>query len=202
MPVYITERQPRTLNLEPDNLYNIFLIGYRCTGKSSVGKLLSAKLGWPFIDTDSMLVSESGMSIKKIVETHGWETFRKMEHAMVNQVCILDRRVVATGGGVVLNEANVNSMKKKGRIIWLKALPETIKDRMMLDQDTEAFRPSLTSNDSFSEIEKTLLEREPLYRQAMDFYVETDDRLVDEICETIVRQIIELEPQLKEAHSS
>ena len=180
------------MNLEPDNLYNIFLIGYRCTGKSSVGKLLSAKLGWPFIDTDSLLVSESGISIKKIVGTHGWETFRKMEHAMVNQVCILDRRVVATGGGVVLNEANVNLMKKNGRTVWLKALPETIKSRMMLDQDTEAFRPSLTSKNSFSEIEETLLERDPLYRQAMDFCVETDDRCVDEICDAIVRQLKEL----------
>jgi shikimate kinase len=190
------------LNAEPLNASNIFLIGYRCTGKSSVGKLLSAKLGWPFIDTDSLLVSENGVSIKEIVDTHGWNTFRKMEHAIVNQVCILDRRVVATGGGVVLNEANVGLMKKKGRIIWLKALPETIKSRMMRDQDTEAFRPSLTSQDSFSEIEETLLERDPLYRQTMDFCVETDDRHVDEICDEIVRQLVELEPQLKEAHSS
>ena len=80
-----------------------------------MGKLLAAKLDWPFIDTDSLLVSESGISIKEIVEKHGWETFRKMEHAIVNQVCILDRRVVATGGGVVLNEANVNLMKKNGQ---------------------------------------------------------------------------------------
>jgi len=112
---------------------------------------------------------------------------------MVNQVCILDRQVVATGGGVVLNEANVNLMKKNGRTVWLKALPETIKSRMMLDQDTEAFRPSLTSKNSFSEIEETLLERDLLYRQAMDFCVETDDRRIDEICETIVRQLMELD---------
>lgn len=181
------------MNAEPLNASNIFLIGYRCTGKSSVGKLLSAKLGWPFIDTDSLLVSESGISIKKIVETHGWETFRKMEHAIVNQACILDRRVVATGGGVVLNEANVNLMKKNGRTVWLKALPETIKSRMMRDQDTEAFRPSLTAQNSFSEIEETLLERNPFYRQAMDFCVETDARRVDEICEKIVRQLMELD---------
>ena len=162
-----------------------------------MGKRLATKLGWPFIDTDSLLVSESGTSIKDIVEKHGWDTFRKMEHAIVNQICVLDRRVVATGGGVVLNEANVNLMKKRGRIIWLKALTETINDRMMLDQATEAFRPSLTSKDSFSEIEETLLEREPLYRQAMDFYVETDELCIDEICDKIVQQLVEIEPQLK-----
>jgi len=180
------------LNPEANNRYNIFLIGYRCTGKSSVGKLLSQKLGWPFIDTDSLLVSESGISIKEIVETHGWDRFRKMEHVIVNQVCIPDRRVVATGGGVVLNEANVNLMKKYGKIIWLKALPETIKSRMMRDQGTAAFRPSLTTKDSFSEIEEMLIQRDPLYRQAMDFCVETDDRSADEIRDTIVRQLVEL----------
>jgi len=177
------------LNFEPDNPHNIFLIGFRCTGKSSVGRLLAAKLGWPFIDTDALLVSESGLSIKEIVEKHGWETFRKMEHAVVNLVCVLDRRVVATGGGVVLAEANVNLMKKNGRIVWLKALAQTIKSRMMLDQDTAAFRPSLTSKDSFSEIEETLKQRNPLYTQAMDFWVQTDNRTIGEICEIIVQNL-------------
>ena len=175
------------MNPEPRTFSNIFLIGFRCTGKSSVGKRLATKLGWPFIDTDSLLVSESGTCIKEIVEKHGWHTFRKMEHAIVSQVCVLNRRVVATGGGVVLNKANVNMMKKKGRIVWLKAGPETIKSRMMLDQNTEAFRPSLTTKDSLSEIEEMLNERNPLYRQAMDFCVETDDRRVDGICDEIVQ---------------
>lgn len=169
--------------------FNIFLIGYRCTGKSSVGQRLAAKLGWPFIDTDSLLVSEGGNSIQEIVAKQGWETFRKMEHAVVNQVCSLHRRVVATGGGVVLDEANVKLMQKNGKVVWLKALSETIRSRMMRDQDTAAFRPSLTSKDSFSEIEETLLERDPLYRQAMDFWVPTDNRRIDEICEIILQNL-------------
>lgn len=164
--------------------------------------MLSNKLGWPFIDTDSVLVSENGQSIKEIVATQGWEAFRKVECDIVKRICLHDRQVVATGGGVVLNEANVILMKNNGWIVWLKAVPETIKSRMELDRDTEAFRPSLTSKDNYSEIEETLLERNPLYRQAMDFYVETDARRVDEICDEIVQQLIKLEPQLKEAHSS
>ena len=62
---------------------------------------------------------------------------------------------------------------------------------MMLDQNTAAFRPSLTSKDSSSEIEETLIERDPLYKQAMDFFVETDDRSVDEICDTIFDRLME-----------
>ncbi|UCD78214.1 MAG: shikimate kinase [Desulfobacterales bacterium] len=177
------------MNAEPTNLGNVFLIGYRCTGKSSVGSLLSAKLGWPFIDTDSLLVSGSGRSIKEIVETDGWETFRKMEHALVEQVCAQDQRVVATGGGVVLDAANVELMKKSGRLVWLRAKPETIKNRMMQDLDTDAFRPALTSKDSIAEIEETLLERESYYRRAMDFHVHTDSLGLDAIVNSIIENL-------------
>ena len=79
--------------------FNLFLIGYRCTGKSSVGQALATKLGWPFIDTDSLLVSESGLSIKEVVDTCGWQAFRRLEHTALQQVCAMDRQVVATGGG-------------------------------------------------------------------------------------------------------
>ena len=70
-----------------------------------------------------------------------------------------------------------------------RAKPETIKRRMTQDTDTEAFRPALTAKDSIAEIEETLLEREPYYRQAMDFSVDTDDRQVEEICEIIVQNL-------------
>jgi shikimate kinase len=175
------------LNLEPNNLFNVFLIGYRCTGKSSVGRSLAATLGRSFIDTDSLVVSESGMSIREIVISRGWEAFRRLEHTTLQQVCTMDRRVVATGGGIVLDADNVKLMKKSGRIIWLKASSETIKARMLQDQTSEALRPALTSTDSISEIEETLAERAPLYQQAMDFSVDTDHRGVDEISDLIMR---------------
>jgi shikimate kinase len=174
------------LNLEPNNFFNVFLIGYRCTGKSSVGRPLAATLGREFVDTDSLVVSENGMSIKEIVDTYGWETFRRMEHAVVKEVCFLDRRVVATGGGIVLDTDNVKLMKTSGRVIWLRASSETIKARMLQDQASEALRPALTSTDSILEIEETLAQRAPLYQQAMDFAVDTDHRGVDEICDVII----------------
>ena len=80
----------------------------------------------------------------------------------------------------------IKLMKESGRVIWLRASPETIKTRMMQDQASEALRPALTSTDSISEIEETLAEREPLYKHAMDFAVDTDHRGVDEICDVII----------------
>lgn len=172
--------------MNPDNL---FLIGYRCTGKSSVGKLLAATLGRSFVDTDSLVVSANGMSIREIVDRSGWQAFRRLEHSVLKQVCTLDRQVVATGGGIVLDSDNVNLMKGSGRIIWLRASPEAIEARMVQDQDSVAFRPALTSTDSISEIEETLAEREPLYKHAMDFSVDTDEVRLDSIVDFIINRL-------------
>jgi len=174
------------VNTEPANLDNVFLIGYRCTGKSSVAKSLAARLGWLFVDTDELLVAERRMSIKEIVDRCGWETFRKFEHEVVKQVCGLNRQVVATGGGVVLDDANVKHMQANGTIVWLRATAETIRKSMMQDTDTEAFRPALTAKNSIAEIEETLLEREPYYRRAMDFHVHTDGLELDAIASSII----------------
>ena len=174
------------MNPEPNNL---FLIGFRCTGKSSVGRSLSEKLGRPFIDTDSLLVIEQQMSINEIVGAYGWEGFRQMEHTVLKKVCTADEQVVATGGGVVLNEDNVMRMQKSGRIIWLKATPETIKIRMLQDKDSREFRPALTLDDSISEIEETLSAREHLYKSATDLFVDTDDRDTHVITDIIMEKI-------------
>jgi len=175
--------------MEAQNTDNLFLIGYRCTGKSSVGRLLGTALGRSFVDTDSLVVSESGMSIRQIVDSRGWQSFRRLEYTVLQQVCTVDRRVVATGGGIVLDTDNVRLMKKNGRIIWLRASSETIKARMIQDQASEAIRPALSSTDSISEIKETLAKREPLYKYAMDFSVNTEHRGVDEICEVIMENL-------------
>jgi shikimate kinase len=105
---------------------------------------------------------------------------------VLQQVCTVEGRVVATGGGIVVDGDNVNLMKGNGKIIWLRASPETIKTRMVQDRGSEAFRPALTSTDSITEIVATLAKRAPLYKQAMDLLVDTDHREVDEICDLII----------------
>jgi shikimate kinase len=141
------------------------------------------------MDTDDMLVAEARLSIKEIVAQHGWEGFRSMERAIVKRACKTDQHVIATGGGVVLDPENVRRMKNSGRLIWLRATSETIKNRMMQDPGTNASRPALTRTDSISEIEASLIERNTLYRQASDHWVETDNRAIDDICDSICQQL-------------
>lgn len=190
------------MNLEPRTHYNVFLIGYRCTGKTSVGKMLAARLSWPFADTDSLLIAEKQMSIREIVERFGWENFREWECEVLKRVCGQNRQVVATGGGVVLNEENVKLLQKSGRIVWLRAAPETIRRRMMQDTETKKFRPALTAKDSLDEIEETLVERESYYRRAMDFCVDTDNRRIDEVCDSIIGQLGEPDAERNKVHIS
>lgn len=168
---------------------NIFLIGYRCTGKTSVGKALSKKLGLTFVDADARLVENEGKTIAEMVVDRGWDYFRQREKETVKSICTLDGQVIASGGGVVLDPDIVAAMKSCGRLIWLRAEPETIRKRMLKDELTIDQRPALTSRGAANEIESTLKDRTPYYRAAMDFSIDTDRRLVEDICEMIVKRL-------------
>jgi len=163
----------------------IFLIGYRCTGKTSVGKALAEAIGWTAVDADTMLVEENGISIAEIVSSQGWDSFRAKEKDVLKKLCALDKHVIATGGGVILDKDNVRRMNKCGTVIWLKAEPETIKKRIVQDQTTEEFRPSLTSKGLLDEIEEMLSDRNPIYEAAMDYLVDTDNKDIKDICSII-----------------
>ena len=168
---------------------NIFLIGYRCTGKTTVGRSLAKRLQRVFFDTDLELVKEQGVNISDIVKQRGWATFREMEKQVIRCACERDNQVVATGGGIVLDEENVRRMKESGVLVWLRADIKTIEKRIINDNTSRDFRPALTSKGSFEEIQETLFIRNPYYERAMDFFVDTDFMDMDAICDTIIQKI-------------
>jgi len=170
---------------------NLFLIGYRCTGKTTIGKAIAAAIEWSFVDADTLLVRECGKPIKEIVDTEGWDAFRRMERSTLKQICTADRQIVATGGGVVLDKANIKAMKTSGMVIWLGATAETIQKRMLQDKNTGNFRPALTDKGRMQEIEDLLLKRNPYYESASDFSIQTDDVPVSEITQTIIEKLNE-----------
>jgi shikimate kinase len=186
------------LNLEPLNPKNLFLIGYRCAGKTSVGRRLAEELGWSFVDTDYLIVEQQRMSIKEIVGAHGWEKFRQMEHETIETVCDSNLQVVATGGGIVLNDQNVTLMRQSGINIWLRAGIDCIKARMLQDKNSPDFRPALTFNDSMIEIEETLQTREPLYQKSTDLSLDTDDHNITEVANIMIEKLKSVYPGLFE----
>jgi shikimate kinase len=168
---------------------NIFLIGYRCAGKTTVGRSLAKRLERLFFDTDLELVKEQGMNISEIVSKKGWKAFRDTEKRVIQCTCGRDNQVVATGGGVVLDEENVKRMKDSGVLVWLRADIKTIEKRIIEDNATQDFRPALTSKGSVEEIQETLLVRNPFYERAMDFFVDTDFMDIEAVCDAIIQKI-------------
>ncbi len=151
-----------------------------------MGKALAANLGWSFVDTDVKIIQKEGKSIKEIVSATGWGDFRKKEKAEIKRICGLDKQVVATGGGVVLDPESVTAMKRCGKIVWLKARPETIYQRMTDDKNTTLFRPALTKKDLFKEVREMLAVRQPMYTQAKDMDVDTDGVGPTEIARRVI----------------
>ena len=105
---------------------NMVLMGYRGTGKTSVGRLLAAKLAKPFLDSDELIEAYSGKTVQEMVEEGGWGLFRREEKRVVTELSAKDGCVVALGGGAVLDEENIRNLKAKGFFIWLTAGAETI----------------------------------------------------------------------------
>ena len=165
---------------------NLYLIGYRCTGKTTVGKALARRLGWAFFDTDVMVVEDAGIGIAQMVASRGWPFFREQERHALETVAGRDCQVVATGGGIVLDDRNVVVMKTSGTVVWLKAGRKTIEMRMLADATTAGNRPSLTGQGLTEEIESVLSVRQPLYEKAADLDLETDHEKIETLCERII----------------
>ena len=173
---------------------NIYLVGYRCTGKTTVGRWLAGHLGWMFVDSDEEIVRAHGMTILHIVRAQGWEAFRKKEKDAFRRIARLDRHVVATGGGAVLEPENVGSMKQTRTVFWLKTTSETIRCRMSEDEETTMLRPSLTSKGTECEVEAVLAERTSAYRRAADVEIDTDGRSPEEVGREILAVLEQKEP--------
>jgi shikimate kinase len=134
----------------------------------------------------------AGKSIARIFAEDGEPAFRDLEARVIADLCHRKRLVLAAGGGAVLRAESRRAMREAGRVVWLKARPETIHLRMTGDATTADRRPNLTSGGGLAEIVELLARREPDYRQAADLEIETDEvspgKLVDEILDRLRKQ--------------
>jgi shikimate kinase len=160
----------------------VFLIGYRCTGKTTIAQLLAGRLGWKSIDADEILEAQASRSIQQVFAEEGELGFRNREHAVLRELCWLERKVVSTGGGVVLRPENRKRLKESGVVVWLTADVDTICARLQEDDATASRRPALTVGGR-AEVEELLLTREPLYRELAQFTVDTVGRTPETIAE-------------------
>jgi len=152
---------------------SVALIGARGSGKSSVGKLLAKLLDMPHVDTDDMVVASTGRTIREIFEQEGEAGFRDLESHAVRSVLAMAPAVISLGGGALLDPQNVSTIRNAALIVGLTAPADVLVERVLRDPHSAYQRPPLTSSPSSTEMEEILKAREPLYRAAADFIVDT-----------------------------
>jgi shikimate kinase len=160
---------------------NIVLIGFMCSGKSRVGRLLSQRLRWPHHDTDEMISKESGISVGEIIQSKGERAFRDIEKKVVQDVSSLDNVIISTGGGVPLDLENMRRLGKRGKIIWLKVSPETVLKRA---GDLKS-RPLIYPKDPLRSIRERLSQRAEAYSSA-SYSVDSDRLSLDQMADEII----------------
>ena len=161
---------------------NISLIGFMGTGKSSVGQELAQKLDYKFVDLDEEIVKEDGRGIPDIFEQDGEEYFRDVETKVTKKIGNRNNQVIATGGGVVLRDQNIDNLKQNGIVILLKATPEEIYDRTKDDNN----RPLLEVDDPLAKINSLLEERKERY-QCTQYQIDTTELDINEVVEEVVK---------------
>jgi shikimate kinase len=165
---------------------NLFLIGYRGTGKTTVAELVAQQLHWPWSDADAELEGQAGRSIAEIFAGGGETEFRDLESDVIRQLSHRDETVIALGGGAVLRELNRDIIADHGRVVWLQSSPEVIRERLVADASTRSRRPQLTPAGSLDEIENVLRHRTPIYAGCADYTVATDGKSPAEVAALIV----------------
>jgi|TARA_B100001964_G_C14252126_1_gene610496 shikimate kinase len=160
---------------------NIVLTGFMGAGKSTVGQKLANILNMKIADTDAIIESEVGITISEIFERHGESRFRKIEEEIVSKVSKQKNHIIISGGGVVLSSKNMRNLQENGVIIYLKASPDIIYNRIK----KQTHRPLLQVQDPKKEIQELLDSREDHYNKN-DYVIDTDSRSVDEVITTIL----------------
>lgn len=163
---------------------NIVLIGMRGAGKTTIGRLLSKKLNMKLIESDKLIEKNTKMKIAEIVLKNNWQKIRNFEEEVIKKASRLQNVIIASGGGVILRQVNIDNLKREGKLIYLKADVDTLVKRVKNCKN----RPFLTKSKTIKEdMEKTFIQRKNLYQQAADFKVNTDGKSVEKVAKKIVK---------------
>ena len=164
---------------------NLYLTGYRGSGKSTVGKILGQRINWPVIDSDDEIERIAGQTIAEIFAAEGEAGFRERESAVIADLAKQTQTVIALGGGAVLAESNRKLLAASGKTVWLKISAETSWARISNDEKSATQRPNLTQSGGIEEIEQMLALRSPIYQSCADLVVAADSQAPSEIAAAI-----------------
>lgn len=172
---------------------NIILMGYRASGKTSIGRKLADQLWKPFVDLDDVVRQRfGGASIAEIWAEHGEPAFREAEAEAASQVCAKGDTVIALGGGTVMHpKARAAIVAADAVRIYLYAPAEVLAQRLAADTAGQTERPALTSQGGgLAEIQAVLAERDPVYREVADHVFDVTHLTVDDALRYLIKQCL------------
>jgi len=141
---------------------NILFVGFMGAGKTALGKRLAARLGYRFLDTDAWIEAEESMTVSEIFQYHGEAYFRELETKCLKALASVQNHVIATGGGILTTEGNLQLIQKVGTSIFINAELGRIIERVMRNQK----RPLVRTKNPVETIKTLHAQRLPLYMQA------------------------------------
>jgi shikimate kinase len=165
---------------------NLYLIGYRGSGKSTVAPLVADQLGWTFRDSDDLVEAESGLTIAEVFSQQGESAFRKLESRVISGLARQSRVVISLGGGAPMFPENRQSIRNSGKTVWLKADAGLLWGRISGDGTSAQRRPDLTDQGGLAEVQSLLTERGPVYNACADYTLAIGSMTPQEIADRIV----------------
>lgn len=144
----------------------LFLVGYMCAGKTTLGRALAETFGLSFYDTDKYIETNCQQSISSIFEYLGENAFRKMEQACLHELAPFDNTLVSTGGGMPCYADNMDYMNSMGYTIYLQLSPETLLQRLLQEKQSRPLIRHLNADDLAARVQRELALREPYYLKA------------------------------------
>jgi shikimate kinase len=164
---------------------HVVLVGMMGSGKTSVGQQLATRLGVGFVDSDEQIERLTGRTVREIFEDDGEAAFRKLEaEALAAAVESPARSVIAAAGGVVLDAANRELLRRAGTVVWLRARPEVLAARVR-----EGDHRPLLGDDALCVLRRLEAERAPLYDEVADAVLDVGDLSPDETATRIAELV-------------
>ena len=169
----------------------IVLIGYRAAGKTTLGKLLSKRLGWPYLDVDRGIEQRSGKTITQLYQERGNAHYRDVEAQVVADMCREDECVIAFGGGSLMREESQKAARRRGFVAYLQAPVEELWRRVEADPRSSDTRPNL-SGGGLEEVAEMVARREPVYIKCADLILDATlppEQLVDAVVTALASKL-------------